>query len=43
MGKRVLLFIPTLEMGGAERQALAFAAFLKEKDINVSIAGIGKA
>lgn len=43
MGKRVLLFIPTLEMGGAERQALAFAAFLKEKDIDVAVAGIGKA
>lgn len=43
MGKRVLLFIPTLEMGGAERQALNFAIFLKEKGIFVTIAGIGQA
>ncbi|MDE6531318.1 MAG: glycosyltransferase family 4 protein [Lachnospiraceae bacterium] len=43
MGKRVLLFIPTLEMGGAERQALGFAAYLKKKDIDVALAGIGKA
>lgn len=43
MGKRVLLFIPTLEMGGAERQALGFAAYLKKKNIDVALAGIGKA
>lgn len=43
MSKRVLLFIPTLEMGGAERQALGFSVYLKQKNIDVAIAGLGKA
>ncbi len=41
--KKILLFIPTLKLGGAERQALNFALFLKSKGIEVAIAGIGKA
>jgi len=37
MRKKVMLLLPTLEWGGAEKQALLFAQYLKEKGIEVII------
>lgn len=39
--KKYLLFISTLELGGAERQAINFAKYLQNKNISVSIIGCG--
>lgn len=37
--KRILLVIPTLELGGAERQAIRLARFLKDHDHHVEVWG----
>lgn len=39
MRKNVLLLIPTLEVGGAERQAIAFARYLLKREYVVRIIG----
>lgn len=38
---KVLLFFSSLELGGAERQGINFAKYLKSKKIEVSIIGLG--
>jgi glycosyltransferase involved in cell wall biosynthesis len=41
-GKRLLVVLPSLELGGAERQAIGLARFLKEQcDAEVAVCGLG--